>query len=109
VSDFVYKSKLVFFPTQKAPVDPCGCHYCNTEWRNYMDDLDPDGWTSRITGFMILCPDCGCKRCPRATYHGHACTESNDPGQPWSIYGGFKLPNEREEELDDEWKDLLGI
>lgn len=35
---------------------------------------------------MILCPDCGNKRCPKATYHGYACTGSNEPGQPGSAY-----------------------
>ena len=36
---------------------------------------------------MILCPDCGCKRCPKATSHKHACTDSNDAGQIGSEYG----------------------
>lgn len=36
--------------------------------------------------FMILCPICGCKRCPKATDHRLACTESNEPGQEGSAY-----------------------
>jgi len=35
---------------------------------------------------MVLCPTCGNKRCPRATNHNNACTNSNDPGQEGSIY-----------------------
>jgi len=35
---------------------------------------------------MFLCPQCGNKRCPRATDHRNACTRSNKPGQPGSIY-----------------------
>ena len=35
---------------------------------------------------MILCPKCGNKRCPHATDHENACTNSNEPGQPGSIY-----------------------
>lgn len=35
---------------------------------------------------MILCPDCGNKRCPKATDHKLACTHSNEPGQPGSRY-----------------------
>lgn len=35
---------------------------------------------------MILCPDCGNKRCPKATDHRLACTNSNAPGQPGSRY-----------------------
>ncbi|WP_208457748.1 hypothetical protein, partial [Burkholderia vietnamiensis] len=36
---------------------------------------------------MILCLVCGNKRCPHATDHRHACTGSNEPGQPGSVYG----------------------
>jgi hypothetical protein len=35
---------------------------------------------------MVLCANCGCKRCPHATDHRHACTDSNEPGQPGSVY-----------------------
>jgi hypothetical protein len=90
-----YKAKLIYM-FGDAPLDGCGCHYCHTEWRNVMDDLDPDGWMTRFRAFMILCDTCGAKRCPRATYHGHECTHSNEPGQPLSVYGDFRLPNQRE-------------
>lgn len=89
-----YKARMVFIPGQSSPLDACGCHYCETEWRNAMDDLGDAGW--RLRAFMILCPTCGNKRCPRATYHGHDCTGSNKSGQPLSVYGDFQLPNERE-------------
>jgi hypothetical protein len=35
---------------------------------------------------MILCSECGNKRCPKASDHRLDCTSSNDPGQPGSIY-----------------------
>ena len=35
---------------------------------------------------MVLCPDCGNKRCPKATDHRNPCTGSNKPGQPGSSY-----------------------
>ena len=35
---------------------------------------------------MILCPECGNKRCPRASDHTNACTNSNEPGQEGSRY-----------------------
>ena len=35
---------------------------------------------------MIVCPTCGNKRCPKASDHDHACTGSNEPGQPGSVY-----------------------
>ncbi len=35
---------------------------------------------------MIVCAECGNKRCPRATDHRLICTRSNEPGQPGSAY-----------------------
>ena len=35
---------------------------------------------------MILCPECGNKRCPHANDHNNQCTNSNEPGQPGSAY-----------------------
>lgn len=35
---------------------------------------------------MIVCPTCGNKRCPHATDHDLACTNSNEPGQKGSAY-----------------------
>lgn len=35
---------------------------------------------------MILCPECGNKRCPHATDHNLPCTNSNEPGQEGSRY-----------------------
>lgn len=36
---------------------------------------------------MVLCPECGNKRCPRARHHDNLCTGSNEPGQPGSSWG----------------------
>ncbi len=36
---------------------------------------------------FIVCALCGNKRCPHASDHREACTGSNEPGQPGSIYG----------------------
>ena len=41
---------------------------------------------------MILCPTCGNKRCPHATDHRLACTDSNDPNQLGSKYGIYPHP-----------------
>lgn len=35
---------------------------------------------------MLLCPDCGNKRCPKANDHRNACTNSNATGQKGSAY-----------------------
>ena len=47
--------------------------------------MKEDGWPITLSR-MILCPDCGNKRCPHATNHNNACTNSNEPGQPGSRY-----------------------
>ncbi|ARC55997.1 hypothetical protein AS850_02780 [Frondihabitans sp. 762G35] len=36
---------------------------------------------------FIVCPACGNKRCPRASWHANPCSHSNAPGQPGSYYG----------------------
>ena len=41
---------------------------------------------------MILCPDCGNKRCPKANDHRNACTNSNDVGQEGSSWEHVKHP-----------------
>ena len=35
---------------------------------------------------MLTCPECGNKRCPKASDHDRSCTGSNEPGQPGSVY-----------------------
>jgi hypothetical protein len=53
----------------------CNCHTCR-----------PIGYTDPESVYMRLCPECGNKRCPKATNHTNKCTNSNDPGQEGSIY-----------------------
>ena len=36
--------------------------------------------------FMILCPECGNKRCPKSTDCTLSCTGNNEPGQEGSRY-----------------------
>ena len=47
-------------------------------------DMDKNWLTGRTR--MALCPQCGNKRCPRATHHDNACTGSNEPGQRGSSW-----------------------
>ena len=35
---------------------------------------------------MLLCPECGNKRCPKASDCSLPCSGSNEPGQKGSIY-----------------------
>jgi hypothetical protein len=66
-------------PAQQEPV-ACECHRCIDE-----KGLNVNGLPLSMTK-MILCPKCGNKRCPKASDHRLTCTNSNDPGQPGSIY-----------------------
>jgi len=56
--------------------------------------------------FPNYCPECGCKRCPKSTWHGNPCTHSNEPGQPGSFYGvaPYKL-DEGDEPRDSEFEE----
>ena len=60
----------------------CPCIACESELADTYERLTGD-WYLRG---MIVCPDCGNKRCPKATHHDQPCTGSNDPGQPGSVY-----------------------
>lgn len=63
--------------------DDCGaCYEC---LKDKTVPAEQGGWPVTATR-MILCPTCGCKRCPKATNHRLACTDSNEPGQPGSRY-----------------------
>lgn len=57
-------------PAQRNP--ECGCRKCNTV-------------EYQATHF-IVCEHCGNKRCPHASNHRYACTNSNEPGQAGSVY-----------------------
>lgn len=68
--------RLVFF----TPGERCGCHECGAKLAPWLDDLDA------MQQGMILCPECGNKRCPMASDHEWECTGSNEPGQFGSRY-----------------------
>jgi hypothetical protein len=59
----------------------CICHKCIKE-NNLTNEA---GWPLSSC-VMIVCDICGNKRCPKASDHALACTNSNAPGQPGSIY-----------------------
>jgi hypothetical protein len=39
-----------------------------------------------MTSFRYACEVCGNKRCPHHSDHELACTNSNEPGQPGSVF-----------------------
>jgi hypothetical protein len=63
----------------------CWCWMCNRERTVH-------GIPYSMTR-MILCPQCGNKRCPHASDHRESCTGSNDPEQQGSRYGVCPNPN----------------
>ena len=68
-----------FCATNEALVCDLGCWKC-------LEGVT-DRYGNPATGHhMILCPECGNKRCPKASDHTLACTNSNASGQPGSRY-----------------------
>jgi hypothetical protein len=63
-----------------APPIQCDCFSCASQRSGPFPGL------TEANARMVLCPECGNKRCPRATHHDNACTGSNEPGQPGSRY-----------------------
>lgn len=74
-------NRIRHLPNGDFKVLHCTCHTCY-----------PICATDPQSMFMRLCPDCGNKRCPKATNHQHACTNSNDPDQIGSVYGIVEDP-----------------
>lgn len=75
----------------------CGkCHKClEGKVRKIHGSWITDGSIIEISlaaTYMILCPVCGNKRCPHASDHELACTNSNEPGQRGSVYGPIAPP-----------------
>ena len=68
------------FGKKKQDKYRCFCYNCNK------DRTDESGRIPYVMTRMIVCPECGNKRCPHSTDHNLACTNSNDPGQPGSRY-----------------------
>jgi Zn finger protein HypA/HybF involved in hydrogenase expression len=74
---------------EQEPV-ACECHRCIKE-----NDLR-DGAFPLSSTKMVLCHECGNKRCPKASDHRLACTGSNESGQAGSIY---TAPPKQEQEI----------
>lgn len=84
----------------------CGCHRCT------MELVEREPWDTQarqeggsVVGFidprvnrMFLCAICGNKRCPHAADHRLACTGSNAPGQPGSLYEDAPTPPQSDED-----------
>jgi hypothetical protein len=65
----------------------CPCWRCTKERVDAGDDRGGEMLGIPLAlNRMFLCETCGNKRCPHATDHRLACTNSNAPGQPGSRY-----------------------
>ena len=63
------------------------CYECLKDKRINMRLKDDTFWDMPlIANRMILCGECGNKRCPHATDHRYTCTGSNEPRQTGSRY-----------------------
>jgi len=62
--------------------DVCTCYRCIVE----NDIREPISQFPLYLTRVIVCEECGNKRCPHATDHVNKCTNSNDPNQPGSRY-----------------------
>ena len=69
----------------RMPGERCGCHVCDDQYREALTRVT-GSFSARFLSHMILCPECGNKRCPHAAHHENACTGSNEPGQDGSAY-----------------------
>ncbi len=69
----------------RTPGPLCWCSTCEDRDAATVVGLTGD-WMRTISRFMIPCPDCGNKRCPRANDHNYDCTGSNETGQEGSAY-----------------------
>jgi hypothetical protein len=81
LSDTDYQKQLALYEERESRrlKTACYCYNCNK-------DVKVQGGIPYVATTMIVCPQCGNKRCPHSTDHNLACTNSNDPGQPGSRY-----------------------
>jgi hypothetical protein len=64
----------------------CWCARCDGQRRATKVASSEMTLMQAMCCFMIVCPDCGNKRCPHATDHEDPCTGSNEFGQEGSAY-----------------------
>jgi hypothetical protein len=94
-----FKDLIPLYTHPVKEQDGCGnCHSC-------LVGVTENGYPVTFQR-MILCPDCGNKRCPKASNHRHQCTESNEPNQRGSIYA-HPVKELTDEEIGQIWKDCM--
>lgn len=81
-----------------------GCESCGACYQREIDRQEAAGVTDawiKYPRLLIVCSECGNKRCPKAANHDQDCTGSNEPGQPGSMYPAIdrSAPRPTTEEL----------
>lgn len=71
---------------ETAMPDTCQCYRCIKETGETVEYFGVAMTTLKADTLFIVCALCGNKRCPHATDHRLACTNSNEPGQKGSNY-----------------------
>lgn len=74
------------FGAQRGPTGQAMNNKIATCWCFNCLNAPEHGLNNPVLQAMIVCPECGNKRCPRATDHNLACTGSNEPGQEGSQF-----------------------
>ena len=77
----VFSNFTLAYEDRIAELEKGGCGNCHACLVGVMENGYPVTMQR-----MIVCPDCGNKRCPKASNHRHKCTGSNEVGQYGSIY-----------------------
>lgn len=77
----------------RTPGPVCWCLTCEDRDAKTVQRLTGDVLRT-LSRFMVVCPDCGNKRCPKANHHDHSCTGSNEPGQSGSAYPALRFSPE---------------
>lgn len=65
-----------------TPGEPCPCQECDERAAHVIEANPEIGLRYIATSGMIVCPDCGNKRCPQAESHDYWCSRSNATNQP---------------------------
>jgi hypothetical protein len=71
---------------EQSTTDKEPSHLTRLEYPSYPTCCYKHASIEQRMSYMILCPECGNKRCPKSTDCSLSCTGSNEPGQSGSRY-----------------------
>lgn len=75
-----YSPLGIFNKEHSGDPDDCArCFHCLSQYKTTIG-------LPITMSYMVVCQDCGNKRCPKSTHHDNECTGSNELGQAGSRY-----------------------